>query len=954
MRATENFLRLVWPATGNKALVTIKDNSVKHLWFSNGEENEAASNAIQLASEGYDVYFAMASFNAEERKHECVQAVKSLWIDIDIGEGKNYATKSDAITALQSFLGNTGLPVPLIISSGYGLHIYWLLTNDLKYEEWKINAEKLKILCKQKGLSADIKCTADGSRIFRPIGTFNFKYGDKRKVKLLNKTGITVDEEAVFAALRPIPYDVFADIADDLPEGAEAPKPIFDQTPSADFEQILSQCATIRWAYENQNEVREPLWYDSLGVVGFCSDGVTWSHRLSKNYKEYDADATTKKLSQRVKSAGPTTCVQFRDADGSKCVGCPHTITSPIILGYPKNARINFETVRPSFSSSIVRYVNPILRVTTRGLEVKCPDKPAVGAGEGTPSWSWVYIAPHGISPLLELRLPDGASAATNHVWFDIYNESGKSIDNFVIPSQAISNNQLFSSECAKRGMYFESETAIYAYKLFHKIMRTWVAQMKARQGPIITFRSFGWTGPDDKESDKDAFLLGNTLFTKNGEFTTPLVPELATVQSDIKPRGTLAEWTKAMNNYNLPGMEPYMFASWCGWGAPLMHFTNSGSVIFHILGDTGVGKSSLQRAIISIYGDYSSRMLLDVADSTTNSIGGMMGALKNLPYLREETTERDAEQLAAWALSVTHGRERGRLSATLANAQVRTWATIAVTSANASLRETIVTQRMDSPARLARVWEQEMSLPFSQAEATALFGAMSSNYGLAGPIYVKYLVENFDLVKLQVQEAEKFFSEKLRAQGPDRFFISLLAVNYVGAKIARLLGLINHEIERGVQWAVRHFKKLRTNAASEKQLPEETLARFIQEVQPQTISVEVDDPVAARTKGVILLSENNVLRNVAQSNSITMRFAKSTSMFYATSNIMRKWYADNHLNFDSEMRQLEAAGILVERHKRMVLTKGTKQSDGKQVWCAWLDLSKAQHLIEAAEEEVE
>ncbi len=498
--------------------------------------------------------------------------------------------------------------------------------------------------------------------------------------------------------------------------------------------------------------------------------------------------------------------------------------------------------------------------------------------------------------------------------------------------------------------MYFESETAVLAYRTFHKIMRTWVAQMKARQGPIVTFRSFGWSGPDDKDADKDAFLLGNTLYTKSGEYTTPLVPELASVQTDIRSRGDLGKWSQAMNNYNLPGMEPYMFASWCGWGAPLMQFTTSGSVIFHILGDTGVGKSSLQRAIISIYGDYHSRMLLDVADSTNNSVGGMMGVLKNLPYLREEATERNAEDLATWSLSVTHGRERGRLSSNLANAQVRTWATIAVTSANASLREAIITQRMDSPARLARVWEQEMELPFTQAEANKLFGDMSTNFGLAGPIYIRHCVEEYEIIKQRVQETERYLSEKLHARGPDRFHVSLIAVNYVGACIAKALGLISHDVDRGLQWAIRHFKILRTLASNEKQTPEQSLARFIQELQPQTLAVEIDNPKAAQA--VIFNTENNILRNVAQSNSITMRFAKDTTIFYATSTIIRKWYADNHLNFESEMRQLEQTGILIHRHARAVLTRGTKHSDGKQTWCMWFDLSKAKELISIAEDE--
>lgn len=944
MHPTEKFLRLLWPVAGRKAIVAIKNKVVTHHWFDPSNTADAAAKALDLVAAGNDVYYALAGFASDERRQALVSAVKALWIDIDVGaaDPNKYPTATAAASALAEFIAATALPHPIVVTSGYGLHVYWSLQRELPFEQWKPLAEKLKLLCLQHKLKIDPKCTADGARILRPIGTKNFKNGAPRIVSILNRSSITVDDSILLPILEAV-NDPFASMAKAMPEGARDAQPIFESVPTADFNQILSHCATIRWAYEHQDEVSEPLWYDVLGVAGFCADASTAAHSVSKNHPGYNPRDTERKLSQRVAAAGPTTCHQFRTQAGAKCQSCPHNVTSPVLLGKPKNTVTKYHQ-SVSGAAAIKLYTHPDVRVVANGLEIKVPDgKPD---SEGNQAYSWVRLAPHGINPMLELRLPDGAAAATNHVWFSIYSERQQEVDRFLVQAQGISNSQQFNGDCGKRGYYLEAEAVPGAYRKFHRIMRTWVAQMKAAQGPIITFRSFGWIGPDGKDQDKDAFLLGTTLFTKTGEYTTPLVPELAASQEDFTNRGTLAKWTAAMDNYNLPGMEAYMFASWCGWGAPLMTFTTTGSIMFHIVGDTGVGKSSLQRAVLSIYADFNSRQLLDVADSTNNSVGGMMGILKNLPYLREEATEKPAQELAAWSLALTHGRERGRLQSNLANAQVKTWATIALTSANASVRECIATERMDSAARLARIWEQEMEMPFTQAEANRLFGAMASNYGHAGPIYIRQNVANRDENMLRVQQMEQKLQQELNARGPDRFHLGMIAANTVGAQIAVDLGLIHHDIDRGLDYAKRQFELLRTSAASEKQTAEQTLARFIQDVQPDTMAVEVDDP----NNATAFVSDANILRNVASGHGAHMRYAKSNSMFYTSIPNIRRWYAEQHMNFETDMRALERQGILVHRLTKCCLFKGTKFADGKQIMVMQFDLSKGDGLIEVAE----
>jgi hypothetical protein len=69
-----------------------------------------------------NVFVAPGSFDGFSRKADNCLFFRSLFIDLDVGEGKAYGDKGEAQTALWKFLGETGLPHPVCIDSGGGMH----------------------------------------------------------------------------------------------------------------------------------------------------------------------------------------------------------------------------------------------------------------------------------------------------------------------------------------------------------------------------------------------------------------------------------------------------------------------------------------------------------------------------------------------------------------------------------------------------------------------------------------------------------------------------------------------------------------------------------------------------------------------------------------------------------------------------------------------------------------
>jgi hypothetical protein len=154
--------------------------------------DEMVLKAREIDAQGYDAFFACASFKKEsyidakgerrQRTAENAGLVKSFWLDIDCGpdkarERKGYATIKDALGKLLAFVDAVGLPKPAIVFSGGGLHVYFLLTEAITKEQWQPVAKQLKELtqCSAIRLLADDSRTSDIASILRPVGTHNYK-----------------------------------------------------------------------------------------------------------------------------------------------------------------------------------------------------------------------------------------------------------------------------------------------------------------------------------------------------------------------------------------------------------------------------------------------------------------------------------------------------------------------------------------------------------------------------------------------------------------------------------------------------------------------------------------------------------------------------------------------------------------------------------------------------------
>jgi hypothetical protein len=149
------------------AIHTLKEHQVWDPNKVNLKTGEVGSNTVRTQS------------NAKE--------ARCFFFDLDVGpEAKKYQSQAEAAAALRKFCETTGLPKPLITSSGGGLHVYWIIVDPLESNEWRNHAMKLKQLAWHHGLKVDDSRTTDTASVLRVAGTFNLKdRSNPREVKTL-------------------------------------------------------------------------------------------------------------------------------------------------------------------------------------------------------------------------------------------------------------------------------------------------------------------------------------------------------------------------------------------------------------------------------------------------------------------------------------------------------------------------------------------------------------------------------------------------------------------------------------------------------------------------------------------------------------------------------------------------------------------------------------------------
>jgi len=341
------FLALILPQKGPyAAFIVDKDGERKRVVFA-CDISELWEIIKAADTSGHTIYHACAGYKEARydprgtpsgqrrygRTKRNARGAKALWLDVDAGPGKPYPDWQAAARALAEFCRLNGLPRPLIVLSGLGIHVYWALVQTLDVQTWERYARGLKALCAKLGLQADSARTADITSVLRTPGTHHRKAGI-RLVQCGSLVGpytleqfsilLSVADEAKASRI-VTEFGPFPSYLEHRPfEGLnETIRRSLSTTYKPSFAELIARrCEQIGALRDAKGNLPEPLWYACLGVLAFAEDGERLAHEWSSGDPRYTREETQQRLDRARQLSGATTCRRFHELNPKFCERC--------------------------------------------------------------------------------------------------------------------------------------------------------------------------------------------------------------------------------------------------------------------------------------------------------------------------------------------------------------------------------------------------------------------------------------------------------------------------------------------------------------------------------------------------------------------------------------------------------------------------------------------------------
>lgn len=911
-----DFLNSVLPTQGMYCTVGIRAGTVRQTFHGSVDDVDAVSTALD--SQGVDAYFALATFkDGSARTVDNAAYLRSFFLDLDCGTGKPYVDQPAAAQAVAAFLQATGLPSPTLINSGGGLHVYWPLTEDVPVAVWQPYAKSLKRLCAQNNLYADPAVTADAARILRVPGTHNFKNNTSRPVQII-ATGLPVSLEEFTKLLPPPPIDLSAakqfgmdEASRDLAGG---------EYPTCNFTKIVKLsladkgCGQIKHAMQNAHTLEEPLWRGILSIAVRCEDGAKAIHRVSSPHPGYTAETTEAKAAE---TKGPYTCNWYKDNNPAQCEGCAHSVSSPLLLGRIVPAapvhddQYIIETPAdeeaPALTMTIPAYPYPYFRGANGGVYRK--EKGADGEQEID-----LEIYPYDLyltERFYDFSLDgegDGEMVGINlHMKKD-------GVRRFYAPITTLFTKDKMRDLLIKHGVvaYGKQLDALMAY--FASTIRKLQTQFSANR----TRSQMGWT------PDTLGFVVGELEYTVNGAKLAPPASGTRQLAAAFKPTGSLEEWKQVANFYNNPGLEAHAFSLFVAFGSPLLKFIGGkavkGAQVHLKHNGSGSGKSTAQMVANSIFG-HPDDLLMKKEDTYASKMH-MLGMMNSLVFTLDEITNDKPEVLSDYAYGFTSGRGKHRMESQTnkLRSNSTSWCNFTITSGNASVVDALQQLKSTADGELRRLLEISLQVytGHSKAEIDVVFAKLNDNYGVAGPIFIQYIMENLPAVQDALYTMQAKIDKELGFDQTDRYYSCLLTCAFVGAKIAQSLGLHAIDINRVYRAAVEFTQQARLSTRNEVGdlllVAQETLASFINENVNNALVI--NQPV----KGGGAIPSAPIQSPKGQ---LKMRYEPDTKELMVTVAEFRKHFSARQVDVKESLARMARAGIVKHDGKSVTVRIG-------------------------------
>ena len=925
------FYKKVLPSKGVYCIAT-KDPGegtyMKHKFVENIDDIEPT--VKDLIKTNTNIFVALSSFDGYSRKAENAILAKSFFVDLDVGEGKGYLSKGEANQALEDFVNKEGLPPPVKVDSGGGIHAYWPLDHDIPTPEWKPYAEKFKEFCLGKGLKIDPVVTADVARILRCPDTFNQKSDPPSRTSLLTDEVPVYSYEEFKNFLGEV-QQAHDDILANIPKGLseDQKKMLKLDNYESKFKDIAIKslqgqgCNQIKFILENAKEVPEPLWWAGLSIARNCSDGDEAIHMMSEDHPGYNKIATIRKA--ETTRGKPQSCDTFNKVNPGGCDGCPFkgklkpanplglsnelqlspAASEPVLEVIPNSNHVSATGKALTKLNGLPEELYPFVYGKTGGIYYLIKEEEE-GEG-GLIKYKDLLVSLYDIYPVKRIfSVSDGECLLMKAV---MPNDPDRE---FLLPLKYVYSQDKFKEVISSNGVLFNPANREVSY-LMQYIVK-WGQYLVNKGSAEVMRMQMGWT------PNRESFVIGASEYLRDGsEVSSPTSPLCRSIAKHLSKAGKYEDWQIAANKLNMPSLELHAFTMLAGMGSALMDYTSTSGVTMCLTGESGAAKTGALYSALSVWGNPKD---LSVLEATENGMTGRYLGLHNIPFGLDEVGNILPKTLSQLIHKISQGKSKIRMQASV-NAEREhemSASLVSIFTSNQSLYDKLTTLKKDPNGEVARLIELSVRKPTAFVDDAVLgreiFDSFRFNYGWAGPEFIRAVYKTGEQGVLNL--IEKWCLRFKKDFGEDtayRFYENLVSASMAAGEIANGAGVTNFDLERVYKRIVGEMISIRDNVVKINSLNYESV---------------LSDYINKNQAGILAFKDNKITMEPRM--SLVIRVENDTNTMEISKTEFDKYLHEINVSTKEFLFQMQALGIKIQSGREVV----------RRMNAGWKDIGKS------------
>jgi hypothetical protein len=374
---------------------------------------------------------------------------------------------------------------------------------------------------------------------------------------------------------------------------------------------------------------------------------------------------------------------------------------------------------------------------------------------------------------------------------------------------------------------------------------------------------------------------------------------------------------------------------------APMFHVTGHKGILLSAAGDTGRGKTTMLESCASFWGDPENMLVGGGKNGTTiNAMYSMLGSTHSLPFIWDDTTERDPDEMRDFMLQISQGRGKERMHGNEHDGKVVTWECPVLSSTNADDVHRLMASGKDSTPHLMRMMSVEFDTVDRSHEAKIRADqfkrTIRQNYGHAGPILLEYYIKHYDQITAKIISEMERLDREVNFQSEERYLSATIACMMVCGRIAHKIGVYPFDAYNDLDWYKSHVSK----------------SRITQKLAVASPAAILDGYINAHINNTLIVHPKSAsnLDNVSAEprGGLYIRNEIDTGLVYIARDHFRKYCSDVKAHYGKIEADLVLRGVITRADCNKVLGAGTKWAIG-QTRCWEISLAE---LVKATDKD--